>query len=123
MLHESRLKAIDKDSVTFSYKDYADNNRSKQMRLKGEEFLRRYLSHILPKGLMRVRHFGFLANRCRRKKLSIIRRQLPKSTTSEEVVVKDKPMRCWHCPVCKVGILMLASIASHGANTQRQLSG
>lgn len=123
ILHESRLQSIDKDNVSFSYKDYADNNRSKQIILKGEEFLRRYLSHILPKGLMRVRHFGFLANRCRRKKLSIIRRQLPKVTTCKENAVKEKPLSCWHCPVCKVGVLMLTSVAPYCANTQRRLSG
>lgn len=123
MLHESRLRTIDQHNVTFSYKDYADNNRSKQMALSGEEFLRRYLSHILPKGLMRVRHFGFLANRCRRKKLATIRRQLPEATTCKQDVVKDRPLNCWHCPVCKTGVLMLASIALPHVNVQRRLSG
>ncbi len=109
MLHESRLQGMDEGKVTFSYKDYADGNRHKQMTLSGEEFLRRYLSHILPKGLMRVRHFGFLANCCRRKKLEVIRRQLPDVMESVPVDTNEKSLVCWPCPACKVGVLMLMS--------------
>ena len=54
-------------------KDYRDGDRQKVLCLEGEEFVRRFLLHVLPAGLMRVRHFGFLANRCRRQKLSCIR--------------------------------------------------
>lgn len=123
MLHESRLTGLDEHTVTFSYKDSADSNRHKQMVLTGEEFIRRYLSHILPKGLQRVRHFGFLANCCRRKKLDIIRRQLPDEIEHKshgEFAVDEKP---WPCPACRKGILSLMSIALPHANTQRISSG
>ncbi len=66
MLHESRLKGVTSEKVSISYTDYRDNHR-KIMQLKPEELIRRYLLHVLPKGVMRIRHFGFLANSCRRK--------------------------------------------------------
>ena len=68
--------AVDARQVTLRYTDYRDANRHKTMRLAGAEFVRRFLQHILPKGLMRIRHFGFLANRCRQQKLAHIRRAL-----------------------------------------------
>ncbi len=111
MLNESRLQRIDQDSVTFSYKDYADGNRHKEMTLRGEEFLRRYLSHILPKGVMRIRHFGFLANCCRRKKLDVIRQQLPEVVQQNDAAEAKVHAECWHCPACKEGVLMLMSIS------------
>lgn len=55
-----------------------DGQQHKQMQLSCDEFIRRYLLYVLPKGLMRVRHFGFLANACRRKKLALIKPQLCK---------------------------------------------
>jgi len=123
MLNESRLQAINKDNVTFSYKDYADDNRHKQMTFIGEEFVRRYLSHILPKGLIRVRHFSFLAHFCRRKKLDVIRRQLPNIIEQKDNEKTNNPTTCWPCPNCKVGVLMLMSIALPSINVQRISSG
>ncbi|ANB01581.1 hypothetical protein ECTOBSL9_0727 [Ectothiorhodospira sp. BSL-9] len=67
-----RILGVDDDGVQFTYKDYRSEQR-KVMTLTGQEFVRRFLQHILPKGLMRVRHYGFLANRCRRRKLDLIR--------------------------------------------------
>jgi hypothetical protein len=123
MLNESRLQAINKDNVTFSYKDYADDNQHKKMVLTSEEFIRRYLSHILPKGLMRIRHFGFLANCCRRKKLDVIRRQLPDLAEQKADDETKQLAKCWPCPVCKAGVLMLMSIALPSINVQRISSG
>lgn len=123
MLNESRLQGMDESKVIFSYKDYADENRHKQMMLSGEEFIRRYLSHILPKGLMRVRHFGFLANCCRRKKLEIIRQQLPAVAERKDDEETMKQAKCWPCPACKVGVLMLMSITLPHINIQRISSG
>jgi hypothetical protein len=123
MLNESRLQSMDESNVTFSYKDYADGNRHKHMVLSGAEFIRRYFSHILPKGLMRVRHFGFLANCCRRKKLDVIRRQLPDRVEQKDNEATNSHAKCWPCPACKVGVLMLMSIALPSINVQRISSG
>ena len=72
-LSDGRLLGFDGESVRLAYKDYRDGDRQKVMALSAEELLRRFLLHVLPKGFMRVRHFGFLANRCRVRRLSEIR--------------------------------------------------
>lgn len=72
-LSDNRLLGFDGESVELSYKDYRNEDRRTVMTLRGEELLRRFLLHVLPKGFMRVRHFGFLANRCRARRLPAIR--------------------------------------------------
>jgi len=64
-----RLVALHNGSVTFRWKDYAKQNQPALMTLDATEFIRRFLLHVLPKGLVRIRHFGFLANRCRHQKI------------------------------------------------------
>jgi len=63
------VRIIGYGRVTFEYKDYADGNKTKILTLEATEFIRRFLLHILPSGFVRIRQFGFLANRARRKKL------------------------------------------------------
>jgi hypothetical protein len=60
-----RLVAFHDDRVSFRWKDYAHGGKQKLMILPAEEFLRRFLLHVLPKGLVRIRHFGLFANRRR----------------------------------------------------------
>lgn len=71
-----RILAMDDKSVTFSWKDYADHNRRKSMTLDALEFIRRFLLHVLPRGFMRIRHFGFLSNRNRKSNLLACRAAL-----------------------------------------------
>ena len=67
-ISNNRLIKMEKDRVYFNYKDYRDNGCWKQGVLKSEEFIRRFLLHILPKGFHRIRHYGFLSNgRCKAK--------------------------------------------------------
>lgn len=68
-LAESRLVYQDQSTVSFMYKDYADEGRKKCMTLKSVEFIRRFLLHVLPTGFMRIRHYGFLSNSGRKKGL------------------------------------------------------
>ena len=72
-LSDARIQAITEEAVALSYKDDRDHNRWKTLHLAGEELIRRFVQHVLPKGLMRIRHYGFLANRCRKAKLAQIR--------------------------------------------------
>jgi hypothetical protein len=65
-----RLVKVDNDQVTFTWKDYADNCRRKEMTLTAVEFVRRFSLHILPKGLVRIRQYGLLANRGRGRRLA-----------------------------------------------------
>src|SRR5277367_2559656 len=69
----SRLVALDDDQVAFSWKDYRQNSATKIMKLKPDEFIRRFLLHTLPDGFHRIRHFGFMANRHRAAKLALCR--------------------------------------------------
>lgn len=62
-----RIKGLEEGKVTFSYKDYADGSKQKLMRLEAEEFLRRFCLHILPPGFMKIRHYGFLSSRGKKK--------------------------------------------------------
>jgi len=117
-LSNSRILASDQDKVAFRYKDYRDHNRNKVMALNGEELIRRFLLHILPKGFMRFRHYGFLANRCRRQKLAQIRQCLQTADTQEPVpslavdnrpchmTAKDEPQTC---PKCKAASWMVVA--------------
>src|ERR1700674_3658711 len=64
-----RLRSLENGHVSFEWKDYAPHSRTKTMTLEAAEFIRRFLLHVLPSGLVRIRQFGFLANRVRQHKL------------------------------------------------------
>jgi hypothetical protein len=74
----SRLIAFDDNGVTFSWKDYRAKGRSRQkiMTLTTDEFIRRFLIHVLPSSFHRIRHYGLLANPVRRQNLAKVRRLL-----------------------------------------------
>jgi hypothetical protein len=71
-----RLKELKDGRVTFAYKDYKDEQRQKLMTLSADEFLRRFLLHVLPKGFQRIRHYGLLGNRHRAENLARCRELL-----------------------------------------------
>jgi hypothetical protein len=78
-LTNQRLLKLDGDQVTLSYRDRRDGDRRKAMVLSAEELLLRFLKHVLPSNLMRIRHYGFMANRYRRQRLATIRNLLGES--------------------------------------------
>ena len=110
-LSDARIGEIEEGKVALSYKDYRDDDRWKVMELDGEELIRRFLLHVLPKGLMRIRHYGFLANRCRKAKLARIREWLAKP---QEVETSDGSKQAkdadWPCPKCRIGHLQVQSV-------------
>lgn len=71
-----RLVSFDGDQVTFRWRDYAHGNKKRKMMLSAEEFIRRFLLHVLPKGFVRIRHFGFMANYQRSASLDLCRQLL-----------------------------------------------
>src|SRR5262249_44643286 len=75
-ISNSRLLGVTEEAVTFSYKDYRQRGKQKELTLPTEEFVRRFLQHVLPRGFVRVRHYGLLANRGRDEKLRLCRRLL-----------------------------------------------
>lgn len=101
-ISNARILAVDDQQVTLRYKDYRDHDRHKQLILDGEEFVRRFLLHVLPRGLMRVRHYGFLANRCRRQRLVQIRRALAMVDQAPHVdTAASDAEPTYTCPHCK----------------------
>jgi hypothetical protein len=71
-----RLVAFEHDQVTFRWKDYAHGNKKRTMPLGSQQFLRRFLLHVLPRGFVRIRSFGFLATRRRARLLPLCQRLL-----------------------------------------------
>jgi hypothetical protein len=101
---------MDKGEVRFSYKDYQDKKVGwKETALKAEEFIKRFLMHVLPEKFHRIRHYGFLANGKYKTKVEQIRRLLSSQEgvlkeSAEEAVVED--FRGITCPVCQKGRLI-----------------
>ena len=107
--------------VRFRWKDYADHDRLKVMTLEADEFLRRFLLHVVPRGFMRIRHFGLLANRTRRDRLARCRDLLGQppieDARPESVAVllqRLTGMDVSRCPVCGEGRMQITAIV-HGA--------
>ncbi|MFG6179663.1 transposase, partial [Halomonas sp. THAF12] len=117
--------AVDDHQVTLRVKDYRDRDRHKPLVLDGEEFVRRFLLHILPKGLMRVRHYGFLANRCRRRRLAEIRRALAVEATPDADTAASDSEPTYTCPHCRqptmrvIGTLTSRRATNHRAQRYR----
>jgi hypothetical protein len=102
-ISNSRLVAVDDHTVTFRWKDYAHNNRPRTIKLDGAEFLRRFLMHAVPRGFMRIRHFGLLANRVRTANLEICRRLIGTAPAAIHVMASPQlPL----CPICQRGHLI-----------------
>lgn len=100
---DRRIVEVDKDSVTFTYKDYRHGHEQKTMRLSGAEFLRRFVEHVPPRGFVRLRSFGFLANAKKTEKLAVIRALL--GARAPDVPDDHRESRACVCPVCGVGAL------------------
>src|SRR5580704_13255681 len=102
-ISNSRLVALANGHVTFRWRDSAHGNKKRLMTLPVEEFLRRFLLHLLPRGFMRIRNFGFLANRQRATLLPLCFRLLQTAaqiSTSTPSPAADHPHSLWNCPVC-----------------------
>jgi hypothetical protein len=95
-----RLISFDGEQVTFRWKDYARGNKQRLMTLSASEFLRRYVQHVLPHGFVRIRQFGFLANRHRSGSLALIRQLLAPEPQSQESLVTASCEAKWQCPRC-----------------------
>jgi len=114
-ISNNRILSLDQGRVTFSYRDRRNDNRLRSMTLESDEFIRRFLLHVLPDGFMRVRHFGFLANRSKKQNLAQCRELLgvepqPNRTpkkSAREVMLDVTGFDVALCPVCKVGTLIV----------------
>ena len=133
-ISNQRLESIEgkgpEGRVTFWYKDYAHDGTWDRMTLSGMEFLQRLMQHVLPRGFVRIRPFGFLANRHRAEKLALIRRLLPPALPRSDPPPTAEPADDWRrrCPYCGEPALRLLgetsrpSLASLVAATYRGLA-
>jgi hypothetical protein len=103
-ISNSRLVELGDGRVTFRYKDYADAHKQKRMTLGADEFLRRFVQHVLPRSFVKIRHYGLLANVQREVRLALCRRlllvtQVDAATPSaEEAAIQPAQPHC--CPQC-----------------------
>ena len=98
---DRRIVALDDKTVAFTYKDYRHGNEQKVMRLRADEWLRRFTTHVLPRGFVRLRGYGFLANAHKRDKLEAIRALLGVAAPAAPVEQSDAAPCA--CPVCGRG--------------------
>ena len=95
-----RLVSVSHTSVSFRWKDYAHGYRQRTMTVSPEEFLRRFLQHVLPKGFPRIRYFGWLANRKRQELLSLCRCLLHQHASAVDAAITVPTAAVWSCPNC-----------------------
>lgn len=93
-ISNNRLSDIDGGQVSFRYKDYRNSDQQRTMTLAAEEFIRRFLLHVLPRGFHRIRYYGFLGNRSRQAKLARCRELL--SITRPQVPPKQSANSDYH---------------------------
>jgi hypothetical protein len=98
-ISNQRLLTVSDTSVAFRWKDYAHHSRQRIMTLSAEEFLRRFVQHVLPKGFPRIRYFGWMANRKRGELLPLCRHLLNQQMPSKSAASDAKPA-LWNCPLC-----------------------
>ena len=113
-ISNNRIVAIDNGKVTFTYLD-RENNETKAMTIDADEFIRRFLLHILPKGFMKIRYFGFLAHRNKKQAIPILRKlinpdaKLPEKVkeTVQEMMLRVTGNDITCCPKCKKGKMII----------------
>jgi hypothetical protein len=115
-ISNGRLMEMRDRQVTFLWRDSADSNQHKLMTLDAVDFIRRFLLHVLPTGFVKIRHFGFLANRNRREALLLCRSFLPTPLSGGVVLLTDTQRRAIErkCPFCKTGTLHVIGWAPAG---------
>jgi hypothetical protein len=126
-ISNDRLLDIQDEKVQFRWRDYRDGNRNKFMTVTAEEFIRRFLLHVLPEGFQRIRHYGFLANRYRQQKLARCRQllRMPPLEPKSQETKKDyrdyyeelTGMSLKTCPICHQGHMAVIEIFE-GATTR-----
>lgn len=106
-----RLISFDGSNVTFRWRDYAGGNKNRTMTISAEEFMRRFLLHVLPKGFVRIRHFGVLANHCRSASIDLCRKLLamaPLVRSSDSAPSNPS----WLCPRCQAPLIVILRLTS-----------
>ena len=111
-ISNTRIKNIDLNGVTFSYKDYRDKANQKLMTLTGVEFLRRFALHILPRGFVKIRYFGILTSAYRQQVESLKTKPdiFQLNETRQQRIVRLTGLNPCKCPKCKTGTMIPVEI-------------
>ena len=99
-ISNDRIKNIENGNVTFEYKDYKDNSKIKEMTISAEEFIKRFLLHVLPEHFTKIKHYGLLSNRSKKTNIRFCRLLISKILTKEfisNISRKFKPFQCEKC--------------------------
>ncbi|PVY35593.1 IS91 family transposase [Pontibacter virosus] len=120
-----RLTAVDEQSVSFSYKDYRQGAKKLEMKLGGMAFIRRFALHILPKGFVRIRHYGILSGTSKGYSIPVIREQLPEGKRQKVEVRQLEVYNPLLCPCCKKETMVTLQVLTkrgppQGLRTQRR---
>jgi Putative transposase len=109
-----RLLSFDGREVSFRWTDYADSNKKRKMTLSADEFLRRFLLHVLPAGFVRIRHFGFLANRHRTSLIALCRKLIGEEQLLPEcnAATKLRVRISWSRPRCSSTMLVVERLSA-----------
>jgi hypothetical protein len=107
-----RLVAFADGQVTFRWRDSAHHNEQKLLPLSVDEFLRRFLLHLLPEGFVRIRHFGFLANRRRATTLPLCFQLLGSAPPAKPQITTVSSSDAWLCPKCGGPMLVIERLTA-----------
>jgi len=107
-----RILNVSNESVTFSFKDYRNSAKKLEMTLSIDEFIRRFALHILPKGFVRIRHFGILSSSIKYKIIPLIKSFLHSIDNSCKTVFKPEIFNPKYCPFCKTESMIIVEIFS-----------
>jgi hypothetical protein len=116
-----RLVSFAEGKVTFRWKDYAHRNKSRLMTLAAEEFLRRFLLHVLPRGFVRIRFFGLLANRRRSALLPLCRRLIADNSGSlaaSSPTIQESSSSGSTCPICGGSMIVVERLTAQQLLTE-----
>ena len=116
-ISNNRILNVENGQVTFAFRDRAAGDKRDIMTLPAEEFIRRFLLHTLPSGFVRIRHFGFLANRAKKNDLTLCRQLLgvppqspaPERKSDEELLHELTGEDFFRCPCCKQGAMRIVA--------------
>jgi len=125
-ISNNRIISILNGKVTFTYRDRQRDNETKKMNLDGEEFIRRFLLHVLPKGFLKIRYFGFLSHRNKKQAIPLLRKLIdPDAKFPEKVneTILEMMLRLTGtditcCPKCKKGTMtIIKKLPEHYCNS------
>jgi len=117
-ISNNRIVRVENREVTFTYRDRRQGDVPKRMTLHAREFIRRFLLHVLPEGFVRIRHFGFMSNRCKKQDIQQIRELTDASDcvmektekNTQELMLELTGMDITICPCCKSGSMKVISL-------------